>query len=77
MLQVERSRDRIPMRWIFFGRAIAQAVSRWLPTAAARIQIRVWSSRICGEQSGGGADFLRVQQNWLTFERTRRRNKFL
>jgi hypothetical protein len=27
------------------GRAIAQAVSRWLPTAAARIQTRVWS---CG-----------------------------
>jgi hypothetical protein len=23
------------------GRAIAQAVSRWLPTAAARVQIRV------------------------------------
>jgi hypothetical protein len=27
------------------GRAIAQAVSRWLPTAAARVQSRVWS---CG-----------------------------
>jgi hypothetical protein len=27
------------------GRAIAQAVSRWLPTAAARVQNRVWS---CG-----------------------------
>jgi hypothetical protein len=24
------------------GRAIAQAVSRWLPTAAARIRTRVW-----------------------------------
>jgi hypothetical protein len=24
-----------------YGRAIAQAVSRWLPTAAARVQIRV------------------------------------
>jgi hypothetical protein len=24
------------------GRAIAQAVSRWLPTAAARVRIRVW-----------------------------------
>jgi hypothetical protein len=30
------------------GRAIAQAVSRWLPTAAGRIRSRVWSSRICG-----------------------------
>jgi hypothetical protein len=24
------------------GRAIAQAVSRWLPTAAARVRARVW-----------------------------------
>jgi hypothetical protein len=24
------------------GRAIAQAVSRWLPTAAARVRTRVW-----------------------------------
>jgi hypothetical protein len=30
------------------GRAIAQAVSRWLPTAAARVQLRVWSGGICG-----------------------------
>jgi hypothetical protein len=29
------------------GRAIAQAVSRWLPTAAARVHARVWSSGIC------------------------------
>jgi hypothetical protein len=28
------------------GRAIAEAVSRWLPTAAARVQSRVWSSGI-------------------------------
>jgi hypothetical protein len=32
----------------------------WLPTAAARVQNRVWSSGICGGQSGGGAGFLRV-----------------
>jgi hypothetical protein len=31
-----------------FGRAIAQAVSRWLPIAAARFRSRVWSSGICG-----------------------------
>jgi hypothetical protein len=37
------------------GRAIAQAVSRWLPTAAARVR----SCGICGGQSGTGADFLR------------------
>jgi hypothetical protein len=42
------------------GRAIAEAVSRWLHTAAARVQSRVWSSGICGGQSGAGAGFLRV-----------------
>jgi hypothetical protein len=42
------------------GRAIAQAVSRWLPTAAARVRSRVWSSGICGGQSGAGAGSLRV-----------------
>jgi hypothetical protein len=42
------------------GRTIAQAVSRWLPTAAARVRARVWSSGICGEQSGAGAGLLRV-----------------
>jgi hypothetical protein len=26
---------------VFSGRAIAQAVSRWLPTVAARVQTRV------------------------------------
>jgi hypothetical protein len=39
---------------------IAQAVSRWLPTAAARVRARVWSCGICGEQSSSGAGFLRV-----------------
>jgi hypothetical protein len=41
---------------MLMGRAIAQAVSRWLPTAATR----VWSCGICGGQSGAGAGFLRV-----------------
>jgi hypothetical protein len=31
-----------------FGRAIVQAVNRWLPTAATRVRARVWSSGICG-----------------------------
>jgi hypothetical protein len=44
------------------GRAIAQAVSRWLSTAAARVRTRVWSCGICGAQSGAGAGFLRVLQ---------------
>jgi hypothetical protein len=39
---------------------MAQAVSRLLPTAAARVRSRVWSSRICGGQSGAVAGFLRV-----------------
>jgi hypothetical protein len=42
------------------GRAVAEAVSRWLPTAAARVRARVWSCGICGGQSGAGAGFLRV-----------------
>jgi hypothetical protein len=42
------------------GRAIAEAVSRWLPTAAARVRSWVWSSGICGGQSGAGAGILRV-----------------
>jgi hypothetical protein len=44
-----------------YGRAIAQAVSRWLPIAVARVQSWVWSSGICGGQSGTGAGFLQVQ----------------
>jgi hypothetical protein len=43
-----------------WGRAIAQAVSRWLPTAAARVRARIWLYGICGGQSGAGAVFLRV-----------------
>jgi hypothetical protein len=43
---------------VFLGHSIAQAVSRWLPTAAAR----VWSNGIYGGQSGAGAGFLRVLQ---------------
>jgi hypothetical protein len=49
------------------GRAIAEAVSRWLPTAAARVQSRVWSSGICGGQNGAGAGFLRVLWFPLSF----------
>jgi hypothetical protein len=42
------------------GRAITQAVSRWLPTAAALVRSQVRSCGICGGQSGTGACFLRV-----------------
>jgi hypothetical protein len=39
---------------------MAQAASRWLPIAVVRVRARVWSSGICGSQSGAGAGFLRV-----------------
>jgi hypothetical protein len=41
------------------GRAVAQAVSRSLPTAAARVRIRA-TYGVCGGQSGTVAGFLRV-----------------
>jgi hypothetical protein len=41
------------------GRAVAQAVSRWLPTAAARVRVRA-ACAVCDGQSGTGAGFLRV-----------------
>jgi hypothetical protein len=44
------------------GRAIAQAVSRCLPTVAARVRVRVWPCGICGGQSGADVGFLRVLQ---------------
>jgi hypothetical protein len=40
--------------------AIAQAVSRWLPTAVAQVQTWVWLSGICSEQSDTGVGFLQV-----------------
>jgi hypothetical protein len=41
------------------GRSIAQAISRRLPTAGARVQTRVWSCGILMNRSGAGAGFLR------------------
>jgi hypothetical protein len=41
------------------GPAVAQAVRRWLPTAAARVRVRAGCG-VCGGQSGTGAGFLRV-----------------
>jgi hypothetical protein len=48
------------------GSAIAQAVSVWISTAAARVRVRVWSCGVCGGQSGPGAGFLRGLQFPLT-----------
>jgi hypothetical protein len=43
---------------LVLGRAIAKAVSRWLPTTAARVCALVWSSGSCGGQSNAGTGFL-------------------
>jgi hypothetical protein len=40
-------------------RAVTQAVSPWLPTAAAQVRDRA-AGGVCGGQSGTGAGFLRV-----------------
>jgi hypothetical protein len=53
---IRHSRDIV----LCIGRAIDQAVSRRLPTAAARVRGRVWPCGICGGQSDTGTDFLRV-----------------
>jgi hypothetical protein len=45
---------------LIFGRVIAQAVSRRLPTVAAPVRAQVRSCGICSGQSGAGAGFLRV-----------------
>jgi hypothetical protein len=66
-LRTLNCRPLCPLQSDELGRAIAEAVSRWLPTAAARVQYRVWSSGICGGQSGAGAGFLRVLRFPLPF----------
>jgi hypothetical protein len=43
------------------GHAVAQAVSRWLPTAATRVRVRA-ACGVFGGQSGIGAGFLQVLQ---------------
>jgi hypothetical protein len=45
---------------MYFSRAIAQAASRWIPTAVTRFRDRVRSRGICCGQSGTEAGFLRV-----------------
>jgi hypothetical protein len=43
--------------WAVLGRAVAQAVSRRLSTAAVRVRIRAIYG-VCGGQNGTGAGFL-------------------
>jgi hypothetical protein len=42
-----------------YGRAVAQAVNRWLPTGAARVRVRA-ACGVCGGQSATGVGFLRL-----------------
>jgi hypothetical protein len=48
----------VPCAMFHKNRGIAQAVSRRLPTAAARVRAQVRSCGICGEQNGTRAGFL-------------------
>jgi hypothetical protein len=57
-----RENPALKLKFILIGHAIAQAVTRWLPTAAARVRAQVRSCGICGGLSGIGAGFLRVLQ---------------
>jgi hypothetical protein len=42
----------------FNARSIAQEVTGWLPTKAARVRAQVRSYGICGGESGTGASFI-------------------
>jgi hypothetical protein len=44
----------------YAGRALVQAASRWLPTAAAQVRARFGSCGICGTQTGAVAGFPQV-----------------
>jgi ribosomal protein S14 len=59
--QTKRNNEipNVTHRYGTVGRAVAQSVSRWLPTAAARVRVRA-ACGVCGRQSGIGAGFLRV-----------------
>jgi hypothetical protein len=39
------------------GRAIAEAVSRWLPNLAARVRARVWQVGFVVDKVASGQDF--------------------
>jgi hypothetical protein len=59
--QAETHRSRSIYIYIYMKcRPFSQALSRWLPIAAAWVRARVWSSGICGGRSGAGVGFLLV-----------------
>jgi hypothetical protein len=55
-----RSGDQSYLDLVWNSRAIAQAVTRRLPTAEAWSRFQVKSCGICGRESGTGTGFLRV-----------------
>jgi hypothetical protein len=60
-MNIIRMNSRFPIKWLILCPGWhAQAVSRWLPTAAARVRTRVRSCGFCGGESVTGAGFLRV-----------------
>jgi hypothetical protein len=52
--------EKIFNTYTMYSRAVAQAVSRRLPTSAAWFQAQVVSCWVSGGQSGAGAGFLLV-----------------
>jgi hypothetical protein len=52
--------DYLTLLRLFKGRAVSLAVSRRIPTAAAKVRARVRSCGICGGRSDTVAGFLRV-----------------
>jgi hypothetical protein len=61
MLGLVQQRSTNILSKLHEGRAVAQAVSRWLPTAAARVRLRAaYGVCVYGGQSGTRAGFLRV-----------------
>jgi hypothetical protein len=59
LLKMEATGSSETMVTFYLSRAVVQAVSRWLPTEAARV--RVWAAfGVCGGQSGTGVDFIQV-----------------
>jgi hypothetical protein len=68
-IRTEHLKNRNLKYWLvstFIGHAIAQTISRRLPTEAALVQAYVISCGICGGQSGIGAGFLRALRFPLT-----------
>jgi DNA primase large subunit len=51
---------RVKLHKIEPKHAIAQAVSPWLPTAAARVRARVWQVRFVVRKLSSGQDFVQV-----------------